>query len=83
MKSWSLREIQYRAQIHFGQITGSVLLSCGPSTWTDTATFIIQTIVHIHDHRYEIYTLVSDIHYNVDLVQGIKDTSELEGIINS
>ena len=34
-------------------------------------------------HIFEIYTLVSEIHENVDLVLGIKNVFELEGIINS
>ena len=33
--------------------------------------------------RFEIYTLVSEIHENVDLVLGIKNVFELEGVINS
>ena len=35
--------------------------------------FIIPVIVDIHGHRFEIYTLVSEIHENVDLVIGIKN----------
>ena len=34
-------------------------------------------------HKFEIYTLVSEIHENVDLVLGIKNVFELEGVINS
>ena len=45
--------------------------------------FIITVIVDIHGHRFEIYTLVSEIHKNVDLVLGIKNVFELEGVINS
>ena len=45
--------------------------------------FIIPVIVEIHSHRFEIYTLVSEIHENVDLVLGIKNVFELEGVINS
>ena len=45
--------------------------------------FIIPVIVEIHGHRFEIYTLVSEIHGNVDLVLGIKNVFELEGVINS
>ena len=45
--------------------------------------FIIPVIVDIHGHRFEIYTLVSKIHENVDLVLGIKNIFELEGVINS
>ena len=45
--------------------------------------FIIPVIVEIHGQRFEIYTLVSEIHENVDLVLGIKNVFELEGVINS
>ena len=45
--------------------------------------FIIPVIRDIHGHRFEIYTLVSEIHENVDLVQGIKNVFKLEGVINS
>ena len=45
--------------------------------------FIIPVIVEVHGHRFEIYTLVSEIHENVDLVLGIKMCLELEGVINS
>ena len=34
--------------------------------------FIIPVTVDIHGHKFEIYTLVSEIHENVDLVLGIK-----------
>ena len=45
--------------------------------------FIIPVIVEIHGHRFKIYTLVSEIYENVDLVLGIKNVFELEGVINS
>ena len=45
--------------------------------------FIIPIIIDIHGHRFEIYTLVSEIHENVDLVLGIKNIFELKGVINS
>ena len=35
--------------------------------------FIIPVIIDVHGHRIEIYTLVSEIHKNVDLVLGIKN----------
>ena len=44
--------------------------------------FIIPVIIEIAGHRFEAYTLVSKIHENVDLVLGIKNVFELEGIIN-
>ena len=40
-------------------------------------------IDNIQGHRFEINTLVLEIHENVDLVLGIKNIFELEGIINS
>ena len=42
--------------------------------------FVMPVIIDVHRHRFEIYTLVSEIH--VDLVFGIKDVFELEGVIN-
>ena len=45
--------------------------------------FIIPVIIEVHGHRFKIYTLVSEIHENVDLVLGIKNVFELEGTINS
>ena len=39
--------------------------------------------IFIHGHRFRIFTLVSEIHENVDLVFGIRNLFELEGIINS
>ena len=38
--------------------------------------FVIPIIVDIHGHRFEIYTLVSEIHENVDLVLGMKNVFE-------
>ena len=34
--------------------------------------FVIPIIIDVHGHRFENYTLVSEIHENVDLVLGIK-----------
>ena len=50
--------------------------------------FVIPVIIDIHRHRFEIYTLFSEINENVDLVLGIKnvfelDVFELEGVIDS
>ena len=45
--------------------------------------FIIPVIMTIKSHRFEIFTLVSEIHENVDLMIGIKNLFELEGMIDS
>ena len=45
--------------------------------------FVIPVIIEISGHRFEVYTLVSKIHENVDIILGIKNVFKLEGIINS
>ena len=47
-----------------------------------TVLFVIPVIVDIHGHRFEVFTLVSEIHDNVDLVLGMKNVFELEGVID-
>ena len=44
--------------------------------------FVIPVIIDIHGHRFEIFTLVSKIHDNVDLVMGMKNIFKLEGVID-
>ena len=45
--------------------------------------FVILVIVDVHGHRFEVFTLVSEIHENVDLALEIKNIFELEGVIDS
>ena len=45
--------------------------------------FVIPVVLTIQNHRFEIFTLVLEIHEDVDLVVGIKNVFELEGIIDS
>ena len=45
--------------------------------------FIIPIVIEIHGHRFEILTLVSEIHENLDQVHGIRNIIDLEGITNS
>ena len=45
--------------------------------------FVIPVIIDVHGHSFDIFTLVSEIHENVDLVLGIKNIFELEGVIDS
>ena len=40
--------------------------------------FIVLVIIEIHSHLFEVFTLVSEIHDNVDLVLGMKNAYELE-----
>ena len=45
--------------------------------------FVILVIIEISGHRLEMFTLVSEIFDNVDMVLGIKNLFELEGVIDS
>ena len=45
--------------------------------------FVILVIIEICGHRLEVFTLVSKIFDNVDMVLGIKNLFELEGVIDS
>ena len=45
--------------------------------------FVIPVIVDIHRHRFKIFTFISEIHDNGDLVMGMKNIFELEGVIDS
>ena len=45
--------------------------------------FVILVIITIQKHRFEIFTLVFEIHENVNLVLGIKNLFDLEGVIDS
>ena len=45
--------------------------------------FVTPLIIDEHGNRFEIYTLVSETHENVDLVLGIKNVFKLEGVRNS
>ena len=44
---------------------------------------MIAVIVDVHGHRFEVFALVSEIHDNVDLVLGMKNVFELEGVIDT
>ena len=45
--------------------------------------FVIPVIMTIQSHKFKIFTLVSEIHENINLVIGIKNLFELEGVIDS
>ena len=45
--------------------------------------FVILVIIEINKHRLEVFTLVSEIFDNVDMVLGIKNLFKLEGVIDS
>ena len=44
---------------------------------------LVPVIIEVHEHIFEVFILVSEIHDNVDLVLGMKNAYELEGIIDA
>ena len=47
------------------------------------ALFVIPLLFKIQGHNFEVYTPVSEIQDKMDLILGVKNIFELEGIINS
>ena len=45
--------------------------------------FVIPLVFKIRSHNFEVYTLVSEIQDKMDLILGIKNIFELEGVINT
>ena len=45
--------------------------------------FVMPVVIDVYGHRLEVFTLVSEIHDNVDLVLGMKNVFELEGVIGT
>ena len=45
--------------------------------------FVIPVIINVCGHRCEVFILGSEIHDNVDLVLGMKNVFELEGVIDT
>ena len=48
-----------------------------------SALFVIPLLFKIQGHIFEVYTLVSEIQDRMDLILGVKNIFELEGIMNS
>ena len=44
--------------------------------------FVIPVLIDVYGHRFEVFTLVSEIHDNVDLVLGMENGFVLKGVID-
>ena len=44
---------------------------------------VIPVIINLHGHRLELYTLVSEIHDNIDEVLLIENMYVMEGVVNT
>ena len=74
-KSYYMRCKSLHALAKFASITQRVQV--GNEQYVGVL-FIIPVIVDIHGHRFEVFTLLSEIHNNVDLVLGMRNVFELE-----
>ena len=79
-KSYFLQCKNLHAMTKFTSLTKRIQVGYGQ--YVDVL-FVIPVIITIKNHRFEIITLVSEIHENVHLVLGIKKLFELEGVIDS
>ena len=48
----------------------------------EAVLFVIPVVIDVYGHRFEVFTLVSEIHNNADFLLDIKNVFELEGIID-
>ena len=79
-KSYYLRCKSLHALLKFASNTQRIQVGNGQYVGV---LFVIPVILDIHGHRFEIFTSVSEIHENVDLVLGIKNIFQLDGVIDS
>ena len=79
-KSYSLRCKNLHAMPKFTSSTRRIQVGNGQYVGV---LLVIPVIMTIKNHQFEIFTLVSEIYENVDLVLGIKNLFELEGVIDS
>ena len=79
-KSYFLRCKNLHAMPKFTSTTSRIQVGNGQYVGV---LFVIPVNITIQKHRFEIFTLVSEIHENVDLVLGIKNLFELKGLIDS
>ena len=79
-KSYYLQCKTLHALLKFSSNTQRIQVGNGQYV---SVLFVIPVIIDVHGHRFKIFTFVSKIHDNVDLVMGMKNIFELEGIINS
>ena len=80
LKSYYLQCKTLHALLKFSSNTQRIQVGNGQYV---SVLFVIPMIINVHGHRFEIFTLVSEIHDNVDLVTGMKNIFELEGVIDS
>ena len=79
-KSFYMQSRILHALLKFVPTTQRILVGKGQYL---AVLFVVLVIIEIHGHLFEVFTLVSEIHDNVDLVLGMKNAYELEGIVDT
>ena len=79
-KSCYMRCKSHHALAKFASTTQRIQVGNGQYV---AVLFVMPVIVNIYGHRFEVFTLVSEIHDNVDLVLGMQNVFELEGVIHT
>ena len=79
-KSYYMRCKSLHALAKFSSATQRIQVGNGQYV---AVLFVIPVIIDIYGHRFEVFTLVSEIHDNVDLVLGMKNVFKLEGVIDT
>ena len=78
-KSYYMRFKSLHALVEFTSTTQRIQVGNGQYV---AVLFVIPVIVDICGHRFEVFTLLSEIHDNVDLVSGMKNVCELVGVVD-
>ena len=78
-KSYYMRCKSLHVLVKFASTTQRIQVGNGQYV---AVLFVILVIIDIYGHTFEVFTLVSDIHDNVDLELGMKNVFELEGVID-
>ena len=79
-KSYYMRCKSLHALAKFSSTTQRIQVGNGKYVMV---LFVIPVIVDIYGHRFEVFILVSEIPDKVDLVLGMKNVFELEGVIDT
>ena len=79
-KSFYVRSKSLHALPKFAPTTQKIQVGNGQYV---AVLFIFPVIIEVYGHICEVFTLVSEIHDNVDLVLGMKNAYKLEGIIDT
>ena len=79
-KSFYMQSRTLHALLKFAPTTQRIQVGNGQYV---AVLFIVPVIIEVYEHIFEVFTLVSEIHDNVDLVLGMKNVYELEGIIDT